>query len=820
MAYAKHILRVNLKTKEIRKEPLNLEFAQQYLGGRGYGVKILYDELKPGIDPLSPDNKVVIMTGPMTGTNCPTASRWCMIFKSPLTEKTLNDTHCGGRLGVELKRAGYDGIIIENSSDTPVYLLINDDNVSMQDASGLWGKTINETEILLKELHDSYSVAAIGPAGENLVRFACVINGTRTAGRGGIGAVWGSKKLKAIVVNGSKKIIPVNEYAFKSVNKKFTDVLKGHPVTGTGMGLYGTPILVNIVNKHGVLPVRNYTTGIFGDVRKIAGETLKEYLVKKEPCRGCPIACGRIMKFKDVETQGPEYESLWALGPNCGISDLEIIFKANSLCNQLGLDTISCGNVIGWFMECCEKGIFSNTITFGDGQALLTLIEDITNRKNEGDLLANGVQKAAKQVAKGTEEFACHVKGLEMPAYDPRGIKGMALSYATSNSGGTHLKGYTVIQEVLSLPHFVDPFTDDEKAELVKRMQDVFAVLDSAEWCKFTAMAVFSTLKCEVDIYAKLLTTATGFYVDDKELRKIGERIYNLERLFNIREGLTKDHDIIPPRFLNEPLPEGPARGHVVNIDNLLKEYYFVRGWDELGIPSDRKLEGLNIQPIQTSTKLQIALDLRDLNEAIKIAQKSALGGVDWIEAGTPLIKATGMESIIKLRQIFPHKIIVADLKTMDASFLETEMAALAGADIVCILGIAPDSSIKDAVGAGKKFGVKIFADLIGIQDPINRAIKLEELGVDIIGLHIGIDQQLRSGFDKIPFPTLKKLREIIRIPIAVAGGLKAETIPKAIECGADILIVGSAITRSADPKQATQHLKKVILREKTDDHD
>ncbi|MFX0207574.1 MAG: 3-hexulose-6-phosphate synthase, partial [Candidatus Hodarchaeota archaeon] len=513
--------------------------------------------------------------------------------------------------------------------------------------------------------------------------------------------------------------------------------------------------------------------------------------------------------------EGPEYESLWALGPNCGISDLEIIFKANSLCNTLGLDTISTGNVIGWFMECGEKELIPDALSFGDGETLLSLIEDIAYRKNNGELLANGVQRAAEKIGKGTETFACHVKGLEMPAYDPRGVKGMALSYVTSNSGGTHLKAYTVIQEVMSLPHFVDPFVEENKAELVKTLQDVFAVLDSAEWCKFTSMAVFSTLKSEINIYAKLLTTATGFYIDEIEFRKIGERIYNLERLFNVREGLTKLNDVLPQRFQTEPLPEGPAKGHTVAINNLLKEYYYIRGWEDSGVPSDRKLEELGIRPIQTHTKLQVALDLRDLNEAIKIAQKSALGGVDWIEAGTPLIKSKGMESVSKLRQLFPHKTIIADLKTMDASYLETEMAALAGADIVCVLGIAPDSTIKDAVGAGKKFNVQIFADLIGIEDPVTRAKDLEKLGVDIIGLHIGIDQQLRSDFDKIPFPTLKKLKENIRIPIAVAGGLKAETIPKAIECGADIIIVGSAITRSADPQQATRRLKDVLLMRK-----
>ncbi|MFX0184465.1 MAG: 3-hexulose-6-phosphate synthase, partial [Candidatus Hodarchaeota archaeon] len=507
------------------------------------------------------------------------------------------------------------------------------------------------------------------------------------------------------------------------------------------------------------------------------------------------------------------FETIWAFGPNCGISDLKTIFKANLQCNRLGLDTISTGNVIAWYMECREKGIIPEAIEFGDFQGLLALIEKIAKRQGEGELLANGVQNAALKIGQGSEEFACHVKGLEMPAYDPRGLKGMALSYVTSNSGGTHLKGYTIIQEVLSVPHFVDPFNEVGKADLVKTMQDVFAVLDSSEWCKFTTIAVFSTLNCEADLYAKLLTTATGFFIDEPELKKIGERIWNLERVFNIREGLTRADDTLPPRFLKEPLPEGPARGHIANIDALLQEYYHTRGWDELGIPSDRKLEELSIEPIETLAKLQVALDLRDLDEAIKIARKSALGGVDWIEAGTPLIKACGMDVVRKLRSLFPHKVIVADLKTMDTGFLETEMAAMAGADVVCILGIAPDSTIEDAVGAGKKYGVKIFADLIGVSNPIERAIQLEKLGVDIIGLHIGIDQQLRSGFDKIPFPTLKTLKEKLKIPVAVAGGLKAETIPSAVECGADVLIIGSAITRSADPQEATRCLKQIILK-------
>ncbi len=676
----------------------------------------------------------------------------------------------------------------------------------------MWGKNTGETETLLKAKHEKYSVATIGAAGESLALYANVVNDGRKAGRSGGGTVWGTKKLKAIVVKGSNKITPVNEYAFDKMRKTFLDMIKGNPVTGTGMGLYGTPILVNAVNKHGVLPVKNFQEGIFSKVKDVAGETLREHLVKKAPCRGCPIGCGRLSKFGETQTEGPEYESLWALGINCDIADREIIAKMNNLCNEVGLDTITTGSVIAWYMECGEKGLVKDAPKFGDGEAVLKLIEDIAYKKTDlGKFLSQGVKKASEQLGKGSDKFACHVKGLEMPAYDPRGIKGMALSYATSNSGATHLNAYTVVQEILSIPDFVDPFTEEGKAKLVNVMQDVFAVLDSAEWCKFTSMAVFSTINCETDIYAKLLTTATGFYIDQKELMKVGERIWNLERLFNIREGLTKEDDTLPARFLEETLPLGPASGHIANIDSMLLEYYRIRGWDESGTPSERKLEELGIDPIQTKAKLQVALDLRDLDDAIELAKKSALGGVDWIECGTPLIKAVGMKAVTTMRELFPHKVIVADLKTMDTGFYETEMAALAGADVVCILGIASDSTIEDAVGAGKKFGVKIFADLINVSNPIERAIELEKLGVDIIGLHIGIDQQLRAGFEKVPFPTLKQLRDSVKIKIAVAGGLKVETVQQAIECGADVLIVGGAITRSADPRKASEQFKSIM---------
>ena len=812
-AYANQLARINLSNQQVTKEPLDFEIVQEYLGGRGYAVKLLYEELAPKIDPLGPDNKFVLMTGPLTGSTSPTTSRYCVVYKSPLTN-TLNDSHCGGNLGVELKKSGYDGLILEGRAENPCYILITDDQISIEDASDLWGKDINETTETLSARHPKYSIATIGQAGENLVKFACLANQHRFAGRGGSGAVLGSKNVKALVIKGSGKITVANEYAFKTLNRKFIETLNGHPVTGGAMVRYGTPVLSTSVNKSGVFPVKNFQEGIFPNIRDVAAETLRDLMSTRKGCRGCPIGCGRSFEFEDVNAF-LEYESLWALGVNCNIHNIRTILQASKLCNAYGLDTISAGNVIGWFMECGEKGLVADAPKFGDEKALLALLEKIAMRSDEGNMLADGVKLAADQVGKGSQKFACHVKGLELPAYDPRGLKGMALSYVTASSGGTHLKAYTVVQEILSLPHYVNPLSEEGKVDLVKRMQDVFAVIDSAEWCKFTSLAMFSTLACEIDLYAKILTTATGFFIDSEEFYKIGERIYNIERLFNHREGFTADDDVLPDRFLTETLPEGPAKGQTADTTELLKAYYHLRGWDAQGVPSDRKLEELNIAPIESHAKLQVALDLRDMDEAIRIAKAAVAGGVDWLECGTPLVKSVGMDIVRNLRELFPDKTIVCDLKTMDTGFLESEMAALAGSDIVCILGVAPDGTIKDAAGARKKFGIKIHVDLINSPDPIQRAIEAEKLGADYIGLHIGIDQQMRSGYDKVPYPTLKKLKESVNIPVCVAGGLNETTIPKAIECGADVLIVGGAITRSANPEEATRRLMDIIKKSK-----
>ncbi len=811
MGYVGKLLRVNLTDGKCNEEPLDYDLAAKYIGGRGYGVKLLFHELKPGTEPLSADNKIVFMTGPLTGL-APASGRSAVISKSPLTGGIF-DANTGGTWGVELKKAGFDGIIVEGASKKPVYLLIKNGKWELKSAEKLWGKnTVEVTETLERE--ENAKVACIGLAGENLVKFACIMNdGDRTAGRGGLGAVMGAKKLKAIVVKGDSKLKPVNEYAFKQYHKKMLEILRGHPLTGDGLGRFGTLILVNPINKHGIFPIKNFRGGHIKEADQISGETMTKYLVKKKACATCPIACGRIAKVGETTTSGPEYESTWALGPQCGCTEPETIAKANNLCNDYGLDTISMGNTLGFAMECSEKGLIKERLPYGDEKTILKTIEQTAKREGIGALLADGTKRMAETV--GGKEFAIHVKGLELPAYDPRGVKGQALSFCTSNRGGCHLRSYMIPSEVLSNPRYLDNMKTEGKPKMVKELEEIMAVMDSLSICKFTTLAMFHTLSWESDLYAKLLTTATGFYFDEKELRKAGERIFNLERCFNIREGFTMKDDALPARF-NEPIHGGPADGAVSSVDEMLQEYYQLRGWDQNGVPGEKKLEELDIGSVaEVWPKLQVALDLRSLEDALRLARKSSKGGADWIEVGTPLIKSAGMEAVRRMRELFPNKIIVADLKTMDTGFLEVELAAQAGADIIGIAGAAGDHTIADAVGAGKKFGVKIMADLISIKDPVKRAVELEKLGVDYLEFHISVDEQMRSGNAKIPFPLVQSVVEAVKIPVAVAGGMRVDTAPLAIKSGAKIAVVGGSITRAGDAEAATRAILKAIGRQK-----
>jgi len=819
--YVGRMLEVDLTRDNVAVIDLDWDVAMKFVGGRGYAVKLLFDLLRPGIDPLSEDNILIFMTGPLTGTRAPASGRFVVSSKSPLTN-TVFDSHCGGAWGPELKRAGFDGVIIKGKSPRPVYLFVSHGKAEIRDASRMWGlETDATTDAIKRDIGlDDVKVCCIGPAGENRVKFACIISERhRAAGRGGLGAVMGSKNLKAIAVKGTGEVTVANPKAFNEEAKKALEVLRGNPITGDSLGRYGTAFLVHLMNKAGVLPSYNFTRGFFEGAEDVCGERITEtMLVKRTACYGCPIACARLIKYKigeEVVSSGPEYESVWALGPNCGIWNVNVIVRANDLCNKLGLDTISMGNVIGFLMECHERGLLKGLgevdlkLNFGNSDALLKLIVDTAYKRGLGALASEGVSRIAKTL--GAEDMAAHVKGLELPAYDPRGAKGMALAYATSNRGGCHLRAYVVMSEILGVPRYIDPLSYEGKAELVKRLQDVSAVIDSLVMCKYTMLALFSTLAYEPTHYARLLTTATGFYVDEEEFYKVGERIYNLERLFNIREGFGRPHDVLPLRFLREPLREGPAKGEVVDLTRLLDAYYMVRGWNYDGVPMDKKLRQLGLEPLYTGPKLQVAIDERYLKDGLSIAEACYRGGAEILEVGTPLIKSAGLEAVREFRRRFPYATIVADLKTFDTGWLEVELAAESGADVVTVLGATDDYTIKDAVGAARKYNVKIMCDLINVPDPLTRAKEVERLGCDIICVHMGISVQMRERDVTKKMAMLKEIVKSVKVPVAVAGGVRLEHVDDLVRCGCKIIIVGSAITRSSSPEEATRRFIATI---------
>lgn len=585
------LLYVSLSDKEITRKPIPDDLYREYLGGRGLGVKLLYDNLSPGTDPLSPDNMLIFAVGPSTATAVPTAGRFVVITKSPATG-TVFDSHAGGYFGAQLRRAGFAAVIITGASDTPVYLWINDDEVELRDASKVWGKNTDvATDELINETDEKAQVACIGPAGENMINLAAIITDKhRAAGRGGVGAVMGSKKLKAIVAKGTKSIEVHDKEHLRTVVERSRRLIKKNGVTDKSLPVYGTPVLVNVVNELGMLPTHNFQEGTFNDADGVSGEKLLERLSRKNyNCHGCPIGCGRMSHARGKDVGGPEFESIWALGPQCGINDLEWIAYANHMCNLYGIDTISVGSTIGCAMELVQKGRLEHSLKFGDTTGILELLEDIAHARGLGAELGKGSKIFAAQY--GAPELAMHVKGLEIPAYDPRGVQGHGLGYATSNRGGCHLRSYLIGPEVLGSPVLVDRDSTEGKADLVILFQNLSAAMDSMVVCRFTNFA------WAVDDYAEILAAGTGLPIDGKELLKIGARIWNLERIFNIREGLTKDDDKLPPRF-STPLPEGGSRKRISHANELLPEYYSLRGWDKDGNPTPKLLDELNI-PIE-----------------------------------------------------------------------------------------------------------------------------------------------------------------------------------------------------------------------------
>jgi aldehyde:ferredoxin oxidoreductase len=600
------LIRVNLSNSSIKVESLKMDDAKLYLGGRGLGSKYLFDEIDPTIDPLSQENKLIFMTGPLTGTYATCAGRYNVVAKAPLTG-TIGAANSGGHFGPELKFAGYDGIIFEGKADSPVYLSIHDDEIELKSAEHLWGKNVFETtDILLEENEEDARVACIGPAGEKQVLFATVMNDKdRAAGRSGLGAVMGSKNLKAVVVRGTNGIKVADKDEFMSSTMDAREKVLANPVTGKGGGLasYGTEVLVNILNEMHALPTRNWQTANFEDGEKISGEYLAEnYLVRNKACFACPIGCGRVIKIPDGKykgiVSGPEYEAAWSYGASCGVSDINAIDKANHVCNLLGLDPITMGATIACAMELYEIGALTRDelgeeLNFGNADAIISLTEKTGNREGFGDLLALGSYRLAEKY--GHPELSMSVKKQEMPAYDGRAIQGMALEYATSNRGGCHVRGYLTSPEVLGIPMKTDPLTTEGKAGLLKLFQDLTAVVDSSDICLFTTFAI------GLPEISNMLRASIGINISDEEILKAGERIWNLEKLFNLEAGLTKEDDTLPPRLLKEQLTTGPAKGKVAELDVMLKEYYELRGWDTEGIPTEEKLDELAIDKKATA---------------------------------------------------------------------------------------------------------------------------------------------------------------------------------------------------------------------------
>ena len=595
--YNGKVLRVNLSTQTITVEELNKDYVRDYLGARGLGVRMLMDEIDPQVDPLSPENKLIFAAGPLSGLKVSTGTRYNVVTKSPLNG-FIARSNSGGKWGSMLKYAGWDVLILEGKAEKPVYIEIINDQVTIKDAAHLWGKTSQETVDILKGDDKEMSVLNIGPAGETGSLTASIMNDIdRAAGRSGVGTVMGSKNVKAISVKTEVKALPAfDEVKFKEVAIESAKTLRANPVAGEGLPLYGTAVLVNIINAVGSYPTRNWQESEqnHDDAEATSGETLREeYLTKQHYCHNCTIGCGRVVDRNGVNVGGPEYETIWCFAANCGVNDLAAVNEANYWCNELGLDTISTGCTIATAMELYQKGFITDAdcegepLTWGNAKAIVTYTKRIGNGETElGKLMAQGSYRLAEHY--GVPELSMTAKKLDMPAYDGRGIQGIGLNYATSNRGGCHVNGYTISPEILGQPVQMDRKVVEGKAEIVKIFQDLTAAIDASGMCLFTSFGLGAPE------YAAILKAATGFDLDGDEVMKIGERIYNLERLFNQRAGMTAADDTLPPRLLKEAIQNEASKGMVTRLDEMLPEYYELRGWVD-AFPTAEKLAELGI---------------------------------------------------------------------------------------------------------------------------------------------------------------------------------------------------------------------------------
>jgi aldehyde:ferredoxin oxidoreductase len=594
-----------------KPEKLKEDWVRDFVGGKGLAVRYLYDLVRPGTDPYSPENPIIFMTGPLTGTVASTMSRIALVTKSPLTG-TMSDSYSGSYFPAELKHAGFDGIVISGKASAPTYLFVEDGRAELRSARDLWGKDVFvTTDEIVRQCsgsstakHDAPKIACIGPAGENQVRYAAVaFDKNHFAGRGGTGAVMGSKNLKAVAVRGTKhgQSLAINSSSqfLEVVRNSIKRDIRENP-DAEAMIKFGTPVVVDLANNAGLLPTRNFQTGVFPDADKINSDALVNQLLVKHTttCFSCSIGCRNITKIKDgqfagLEGEGPEYETLGLAGSNLAIGDIRVVMKFNHECSRMGLDTISAGNVIGWAMELYERGLITKAdtqgmdLSFGNGAAVVALPEIIAMRKGIGDTLAEGVARASGKVGKGSERYALHCKGQEFPGYDPRGSFGMALAYATSDRGADHNRAWPVAYEAFGK---MDPFTGVGKAEIVVKDQ----IRTSVKW----SMCACDFIPIDLPFIAELLNAATGQKYTEEDVRKIGRRIWTLTRLFNTREGFSRQHDVIPPRIYSDPLPEGNPKGKVVpkeDFGTMLTEYYKLWGWDDQGKPTRAAVEELGL---------------------------------------------------------------------------------------------------------------------------------------------------------------------------------------------------------------------------------
>jgi aldehyde:ferredoxin oxidoreductase len=601
--YNNRVARIDLTTETVTYEPLNEEDVRKYIGARGLGVKYVLDN-GPQVEPFSPDNLLCVMTGPLSGTEVKMSGRLCVVTKSPLTG-TVTDSHMGGWTAAKLKWAGLDALLFKGKANSPVYAYVENGEVSLFDASEFWGMTTSETVRALQDAHgQDCSVMAIGPAGEHLVRYANWMNeNQRAAGRGGTGAVAGSKNLKAIVIKGDKRNQPkpADRAAFKEADRKALAAIMNEAVVTAprkgGLSVYGTNVLMNIVNVIGALPTRNSKSTSFAQAEAISGEYVRENILIDDPtCHACPVACKKEFEIKEgkykVKGESYEYESAWALGANCGLGDTAAVGYLIILCNEMGVDTIEMGNVFSMYMEATEKGLTNGQgLAWGDADGMIELMKQIAHRSTPaGDMLAEGTYRAA--VALGDPDIAMTVKGQAIPAYDPRGIKGMGIAYATSNRGACHLRGYTpaaeVVGNVLGPAEVVDRLAWQGKGKLTAIFQNVHAMTDCLDVCKF------STFAESLENFAEQFSTFTGLHMTADDLVKAGERVYNLERYYNNLAGFREGSDYLPKRFLVEPADGQGSLGSVSELDKMLEEYYAERGWVN-GVVPESKLRELGI---------------------------------------------------------------------------------------------------------------------------------------------------------------------------------------------------------------------------------